>query len=60
VIQHVTQRYQHHYLFVSFMQIPGYGKNVLRKQLQYDSAIVDTILDALQQRIDTEVYISHV
>jgi hypothetical protein len=40
-----------HYACVH-MQIPGFGKNMLRKQLQYDSSYIDTILDELQQKTD--------
>jgi hypothetical protein len=37
------------------LQIPGYGKNALRKQLQYESSYIDTMLEGLKDRIDTEV-----
>jgi hypothetical protein len=38
-----------------YVQIPGYGKNVLRKQLQFDSSYIDTMLDGLKDKIDAEV-----
>jgi hypothetical protein len=43
------------YVRLTCLQIPGYGKNALRKQLQYDSSYIDTMLDGLKEKIDTEV-----
>jgi hypothetical protein len=43
------------YVRLTCLQIPGYGKNALRKQLQYDSSYIDTMLEGREEKIDTEV-----